>query len=31
MITDDNPYVTPFNLTMINEHVVAGPAVYLAG
>jgi len=31
LITDDNPYVTPFNLTMINKHVVAGPAIYQAG
>ncbi|PKY03565.1 protein rds1 [Aspergillus campestris IBT 28561] len=30
-ITDSNPTVTPFNITMINEHVVAGPALYQAG
>ncbi|OJT05783.1 Protein rds1 [Trametes pubescens] len=31
MITDDNPYVTPFNLSMLNDHVVAGPAMYQSG
>ncbi|KAI0665908.1 Rds1 protein, partial [Trametes maxima] len=31
MITDDNPYVTPFNVSMLNEHIVAGPAVYQSG
>ncbi|KAK2796670.1 hypothetical protein FQN51_009111 [Onygenales sp. PD_10] len=30
-ITDTNLYVTPFNLSMINPHVVAGPAIYQAG
>ncbi|KAJ3040736.1 hypothetical protein HDV00_010492 [Rhizophlyctis rosea] len=30
-VTDDNPYLTPFNLSLINPHVVAGPAVYAAG
>lgn len=30
-ITDDNPFLTPFNLSMINPHVVAGPALYQAG
>jgi hypothetical protein len=30
-ITDDNPVLTPFNLSLINPHVVAGPAVYQAG
>ncbi|KAI5305521.1 hypothetical protein KEM56_004193 [Ascosphaera pollenicola] len=30
-ITDTNMYVTPFNLTMINPHIVAGPALYQAG
>ncbi|KAJ3015143.1 hypothetical protein HKX48_004764 [Thoreauomyces humboldtii] len=30
-VTDDNPYVTPFNLSLINKHVLAGPAVYAAG
>ncbi|KAI8993864.1 Rds1 protein [Trametes punicea] len=31
LVTDNNPYVTPFNLTMLNQHVVAGPAVYQSG
>jgi hypothetical protein len=31
LITDDNPFVTPFNLAMLNKHVVAGPAIYQAG
>ncbi|EED22018.1 stress response protein Rds1, putative [Talaromyces stipitatus ATCC 10500] len=30
-ITDSDLYLTPFNLTLINEHVVAGPALYQAG
>lgn len=30
-VTDDDPYLTPFNLSMINPHVVAGPALYQAG
>ena len=30
-ITDTNLYVTPFNITMINPHVVAGPALYQSG
>lgn len=30
-ITDTDLYVTPYNLTMINPHVVAGPALYQAG
>lgn len=30
-ITDDDPFLTPFNLSMINPHVVAGPALYQAG
>jgi hypothetical protein len=30
-ITDDNPYLTPFNISLINPHVVAGPALYQAG
>lgn len=30
-ITDSNPYLTPFNLSQINPHVVAGPALYQAG
>ncbi|OSC97445.1 Rds1 protein [Trametes coccinea BRFM310] len=31
LVTDANPYVTPFNLTMLNQHVVAGPAMYQSG
>ncbi|KAJ9491778.1 hypothetical protein VN97_g1499 [Penicillium thymicola] len=30
-ITDSAPYVSPFNLSLINSHVVAGPALYQAG
>jgi len=30
-IVDDNPFLTPYNLSLINKHVVAGPAVYAAG
>ncbi|OOQ89414.1 Protein rds1 [Penicillium brasilianum] len=30
-ITDSNPALTPFNLSLINPHVVAGPAIYQAG
>jgi hypothetical protein len=30
LITDDNPHVTPFNLSLLNKHVVAGPAIYQA-
>ncbi|KAJ5101833.1 hypothetical protein NUU61_004055 [Penicillium alfredii] len=30
-ITDDDPFLTPFNLSLINTHVVAGPALYQAG
>lgn len=30
-ITDEDPYLTPFNLSMINTHVVAGPAIYQSG
>ncbi|KAK2745903.1 hypothetical protein FQN57_003516 [Myotisia sp. PD_48] len=29
-ITDENIFYTPFNLSLINEHVVAGPALYQA-
>ncbi|EKM54235.1 uncharacterized protein PHACADRAFT_162619 [Phanerochaete carnosa HHB-10118-sp] len=31
LITDNNPFVTPFNLSLLDEHVVAGPALYTAG
>lgn len=30
-ITDKEEYLTPFNLSQINPHVVAGPALYQAG
>ncbi|KAI0630098.1 ferritin-like domain-containing protein [Trametes polyzona] len=30
-LTDSDPYVTPFNLTMLNPHIVAGPALYQSG
>lgn len=30
-LTDLDLFVTPFNITMINPHVVAGPAMYQAG
>ncbi|KZT32983.1 Rds1 protein [Sistotremastrum suecicum HHB10207 ss-3] len=30
-ITDTNLYVTPFNLSMVNPHIVAGPALYMSG
>jgi len=30
-ITSQNPYVTPFNLSMVNPFVYAGPALYQAG
>ncbi|KAL4080342.1 ferritin-like domain-containing protein [Scleroderma yunnanense] len=31
VLTDDNPYVSPYNLSLVNPHVVAGPAIYQAG
>ncbi|KAK4052512.1 hypothetical protein OIV83_002314 [Microbotryomycetes sp. JL201] len=31
VLTDANPFLTPYNLTLINKHVVAGPALYIAG
>jgi hypothetical protein len=31
VITDTDLYVTPHNLSMVNPHVVAGPAMYQAG
>ncbi|KAJ8487346.1 hypothetical protein ONZ45_g14365 [Pleurotus djamor] len=31
VITDDDIYVTPYNLSAINDHIIAGPAVYIAG
>jgi len=30
-LTDLDLFVTPFNITLINPHVVAGPALYQAG
>ncbi|KAJ6526460.1 Rds1 protein [Mycena capillaripes] len=30
-VTDNNTFVTPFNLTEINQHIVAGPAIYQSG
>ncbi|KAH8696184.1 putative stress response protein Rds1 [Talaromyces proteolyticus] len=30
-VTDDDPFLTSYNLSLINDHVVAGPAVYQAG
>jgi hypothetical protein len=30
-VTDNNTFVTPFNLSEINQHIVAGPAMYMAG
>ncbi|PYH90423.1 hypothetical protein BO71DRAFT_75615 [Aspergillus ellipticus CBS 707.79] len=30
-ILDTDLYVTPFNITMLNPHVVAGPALYQSG
>lgn len=30
-VTDDDPVLTPFNLSLINAHVVAGPVLYQAG
>ncbi|KAJ3482107.1 hypothetical protein NLI96_g7203 [Meripilus lineatus] len=31
LITDTDLYVTPFNFSLIDAHVVAGPALYIAG
>jgi len=30
VLTDTDLYVTPYNLSLINKHVVAGPALYQA-
>lgn len=30
-LTDTDLFVTPFNITMLNPHIVAGPALYQAG
>ncbi|THH08466.1 hypothetical protein EW146_g8981 [Bondarzewia mesenterica] len=31
LVTDAAPYVTPYNLSQIEPHIVAGPAIYQAG
>ncbi|KIJ51443.1 hypothetical protein M422DRAFT_74299 [Sphaerobolus stellatus SS14] len=31
MLTDANPVITPFNVSMLDAHIVAGPSVYTAG
>ncbi|KAJ8487344.1 hypothetical protein ONZ45_g14367 [Pleurotus djamor] len=31
VITDADPFVTPYNLSAMNDHIIAGPAVYIAG
>jgi hypothetical protein len=31
VLTDSDLFVTPYNLTMLNPHIVAGPALYSAG
>jgi len=31
VITSDNPYVSPANLTMVNDFLVAGPAILQSG
>lgn len=30
-LVDDNPYLTPYNISLINNHTVAGPALYMSG
>lgn len=30
-LTDSNTFLTGFNLSLINPHVVAGPSIYMAG
>ncbi|KIK71562.1 hypothetical protein GYMLUDRAFT_66753 [Collybiopsis luxurians FD-317 M1] len=30
VLTDSDPFLTPFNISMINQHIVAGPALYQA-
>ncbi|KAJ7066203.1 Rds1 protein [Mycena amicta] len=30
-ITDNNTFVTPFNMSQLNSHIVAGPAMYQSG
>ena len=29
-IVDADPFITPHNISMLNEHIVAGPAIYQA-
>lgn len=31
LITDEDLYVTPFNISRLNDHIIAGPAVYQSG
>ncbi|KZT10694.1 uncharacterized protein LAESUDRAFT_692951 [Laetiporus sulphureus 93-53] len=31
MVTDDNPMISPANISFLNQHVVAGPALYFSG
>jgi len=31
MLTDADPFITPFNMSQLDAHIVAGPAVYTAG
>ncbi|KAL7269768.1 hypothetical protein RUND412_007553 [Rhizina undulata] len=31
MLTDTDLYVTPHNMSLLNKHIVAGPALYQAG
>jgi hypothetical protein len=30
-LVDSNPYLTPYNISLINNHTVAGPALYMSG
>jgi hypothetical protein len=30
-VTDTDLYVTPFNTSFLNQHIVAGPAMYQSG
>ena len=31
MLVDTDLFVTPYNMSLLNDHVVAGPAVYQSG
>jgi hypothetical protein len=31
MLTDANPFLTPANISLINQHIRAGPALYQSG